>query len=428
MSIRPAVFGLSDVGRKREHNEDNFLIDEDLGLFIVADGMGGAAAGEVASSEAAKHVQKYVKEHSESLVKLASDQSQINRAAAQAMVEQAVQSACFAVHRLARSDRSRRGMGCTFDCVALAGPCVVVGHVGDSRVYLLRDGKAHRLTEDHTLVALQVKAGVLTKEQAAVSEWRSVLTQAVGVQESVPVDTLALDWVPGDILLLCSDGLHNYLQDDEIPGLFTGVSLGDMPKKLVDLANERGGADNITAVVLSFVLAKEQADVPQEKVEDAGKMMEILSKISIFEDFNYKEQAIVLAVATAHKYQPGQYVVKEGARDDDLHVVVRGKLSVEKNGIIVSELPSGGHFGEMSLVSNSPRSASVKALEPTSVLTINRAHIMSVMRKHPRLAVKLLWGFVHTLSERLRDATADIAQARQELGRGREEGPFISYE
>src|SRR4029077_8113704 len=120
----------------------------------------------------------------------------------------------------------------------------VIGHVGDSRVYLVRNGQCHRLTEDHTLIAAQLKAGTITKEQATTSQYRNVITRAVGIQESVQVDTLIVDLVPGDVFLLCSDGLHGYLTDEEIPAL-VGEDLKSVPEKLIAVANERGGKDNI---------------------------------------------------------------------------------------------------------------------------------------------------------------------------------------
>src|SRR5690349_4874417 len=133
----------------------------------------------------------------------------------------------------------------TFVGLATAGDRAVIGHVGDSRIYLLRSGQAHRLTEDHTLVNAQIKAGQITKEQAATSQYRNVITRAVGIQESVQVDTLLVDLVPGDVFILCSDGLHGYLEDEEMLPMVSTVAVGDLPKKLIEVANERGGKDNI---------------------------------------------------------------------------------------------------------------------------------------------------------------------------------------
>ena len=151
------------------------------------------------------------------------------RAAAAALVETAVQRACAEIYRMASADPSKRGMGTTFVCLVLAGTKGIIGHVGDSRVYLLRDGQCHRLTEDHTLIAAQLKAGTITREQAQTSQYRNVITRAVGIQESVQVDTLIVDLLPGDLFLLCSDGLHGYLADEELPPVVADVPLAELP-------------------------------------------------------------------------------------------------------------------------------------------------------------------------------------------------------
>jgi hypothetical protein len=314
-------------------------------------------------------------------------------------------------------------MGTTCDCVVVAGGCAVVGHVGDSRVYLHRGGKVYRLTEDHTLVAAQVKAGLITREEAAVSEWRSVLTHSVGVQESVEVDTLCVDCQPGDRLLLCSDGLHGVVTDDELASHLGAQPAAALPRVLVDLANERGGPDNVTAVVVGFAAAP-------DATADASAMIEVLRRIPLFAGLTYKEQAAVLGVANARKYPAGAEIVREGERGDELFIVARGRVAVEKDGIAIGELGPGGHFGEMGLVDDVPRSATVRALELVRILSIGRGPMMALMRKEPRLAVKLLWSFVQTMADRLRAANHEIVEARQELSLARSEAPapFIVVE
>jgi serine/threonine protein phosphatase PrpC len=238
------AFGLTDVGRKRQHNEDAMLVDTPLGLYVVADGMGGHAAGEVASNRATEVVKQHITANRHLLKDLGNNPTADSRSAAAALVEVAVQRACADIYRTAMTDASKRGMGTTFVCLAVGGNKGVIGHVGDSRVYLVRHGQCHRLTEDHTLVAAQLKAGTITKEQAAASQYRNVITRAVGIQESVQVDTLIVDLVPGDVFILCSDGLHGYMEDEEILPLVSGMAPGELPKRLIDIANERGGKDS----------------------------------------------------------------------------------------------------------------------------------------------------------------------------------------
>lgn len=421
MALTTQAFALTDVGRKRQHNEDAMLVEASLGLYIVADGMGGHAAGEIASAKSAEVVKQVVGQNVNVLKELGRDPTQQNRTAAAALVESAIQKACSEIYKLAASDTTKRGMGTTFVCLAVGGNKGVIGHVGDSRVYLVRQGQCHRLTEDHTLVAAQLKAGTITREQAATSQYRNVITRAVGIQESVQVDTLIVDIVPGDTFILCSDGLHGYLQDDEVAPLAAAVAAKELPKKFIDLANERGGKDNITAVI---VTVQGDATVAQEAAE-AQSRMEALRKIPLFRHLTYKEQTAVLSIATTRTFPAGREIVIEGQPGEELFIVIRGRVAIEKNGVEIAELRAGGHFGEMGLIDNAPRSATVRATEPTRVMVVSRSDLMNLMKRESILAVKMLWSFVQVLSDRLRATNAELSEARQELAVAQAIQPFV---
>ncbi len=419
--VTSEAHGKTDVGRKRQHNEDAMLVDPQLGLYIVADGMGGHAAGEVASARATEVVKQQITANRQVLKDLATNPTQAARVAAASLVEVSVQRACADIYRQAVADSTKRGMGTTFVCLVTAGNRGVVGHVGDSRVYLVRNGQCHRLTEDHTLIAAQLKAGTITKDQAASSQYRNVITRAVGIQESVQVDTLLVDLLPGDQFVLCSDGLHGYLADDEVPAVLGSVPIKDAPDRFVALANERGGKDNITAVVVG--IAGDPATA-QEEVSEAQSRMEALKKIPLFRHLTYKEQTAVLSIATTRSFPAGREIVTEGQPGEELFVVVRGRVSVEKAGVEIAELRAGGHFGEMGLIDNAPRSATVRAVEPTRVMVVARPDLMTLMKRESILAVKLLWSFVQVLSDRLRETNSELSEARQELAAAQAIQPF----
>jgi PPM family protein phosphatase len=410
--ISTEAFGKTDVGRKRQHNEDAMLIDAPAGLYMVADGMGGHAAGEVASARAVEVVRQHLVAHKSVLKDLAKDGNQASHAAAANLVEAAIQRACADIYRTATTDSTKRGMGTTFVCLAVSGTKGVVGHVGDSRVYLVRNGQCHRLTEDHTLIAAQLKAGTITREQAQTSQYRNVITRAVGIQESVQVDTLVVDCLPGDLFVLCSDGLHGYMTDDEVATLVTSTAAADQPDRFVTLANERGGKDNITAVV---VACGGDPTTASEEVAEAQSRMEALKKIPLFRHLTYKEQTAVLSTASTRSFPGGREIVTENQPGEELYVVIRGRVSVEKAGVEIAELRAGGHFGEMGLIDNAPRSATVRAIEPTRVMVIARADLMGLMKRESILAVKLLWSFVQVLSDRLRETNNELSESRQEL-------------
>src|SRR6267143_3511189 len=218
----------TDVGKKRSHNEDAYLVDEALGLYAVADGMGGHAAGEIASAAAVKSLRDALAGEKAVLDAFARAPSPEARESAAQAMERAVQRACADVYGVSLSDPGKRGMGTTLVALLACGRNAVIAHVGDSRAYLFRKSRAHQLTEDHTMVQEQLKRGLITKAELATAENRNVITRAIGIQRSVAVDTLITDLLPGDVYVLCTDGLHGYLGEDELPAL-----LGQEKRRLV---------------------------------------------------------------------------------------------------------------------------------------------------------------------------------------------------
>jgi len=243
--------GLSNIGRKRKTNEDAFFLDDGLGLYVVADGMGGHAAGEVASQEAVETIFGMVKRATREAGPLRDPISEEEARAACRLMESAVQAATYMVFSMAELDRGKSGMGTTISALLVSGDFAITAQVGDSRVYRIVGDTCEQLTEDHTLIAWQLKQGLITPQEASVSPHRNVITRAVGNRDYVEVDTRVLPLAPGDRYLLCSDGLHGYLRDsDVVPIVKRGGE--EAVKAFIDLANSRGGKDNITAVLVEI--------------------------------------------------------------------------------------------------------------------------------------------------------------------------------
>src|SRR5829696_2490643 len=229
----------SDLGRQRQGNEDNFFVRAPL--FVVADGMGGAQAGEVASEIAVRSF----------------DEDLPNGSLPEALVS-VIEQANKRIHERARSDESLRGMGTTTTAAYVDDESVVIAHVGDSRAYLLRDGELIRLTKDHSLVGELVARGKLTEEQAEQHPQRSVITRALGPEADVQVDIDIFPAKAGDLFLLCSDGLTSMVHEPQLRPLFEeSDSLDELGKRLIDAANAAGGRDNITVIL--FRLEEVQA-------------------------------------------------------------------------------------------------------------------------------------------------------------------------
>jgi PPM family protein phosphatase len=228
----------TDTGRQRHANEDSYFAHSPV--FAVADGMGGAQAGEVASRIAAGAFEQGIEAE----------------APAEAQLREIAQGANTEIHDLAQKDSSRAGMGTTLTAALVRDDEVALGHVGDSRAYVLRDGELKRLTKDHSLVEELRRQGRLTDEQAEEHPQRSIITRALGPEPKVRVDTMTYPARNGDVFLLCSDGLTTMVSDEEIRDiLLEARSLRSGVNRLVDAANSRGGRDNITAV--AFRLTEE---------------------------------------------------------------------------------------------------------------------------------------------------------------------------
>jgi serine/threonine protein phosphatase PrpC len=244
-------FGQSDVGRVRKHNEDAYIIDDSLGLYVVADGLGGHAAGEVASEEAVYNIRGWVRRERPKVESLITDPYDVDQQnVAEQILRGAIQAATYLIHSMAEFDETKAGMGTTTSVLMLLGRVAVIGQVGDSRIYLARDGQIAQITDDHTLIAAQIREGMLTPEEARYAPHRNVITRAVGSHEYVEVDTRVVETIPGDRFLLCSDGLHGYVEEpDEILPLLS-LPVEKVTQRLIDIANTRGGKDNITAIVV----------------------------------------------------------------------------------------------------------------------------------------------------------------------------------
>ncbi len=249
--MRIASGGVTDVGRVRTNNEDCYKIVEPLNLFVLSDGMGGEAHGEIASAMAVETVVKHCLDIEANPAAKVVGPVQPNWSARTKRLSTAIHLANKNIFKSAEENPDQHGMGATLTAVWIDGAKLSVAHVGDSRAYLLRGGSLLQLTRDHSLVAEQVRRGILTSAEAEESDMQSVLLRALGAQAEIEVDVEEHTLFPRDVLLLCSDGLTRMVTDPEIAGtLQAETNTGQAAENLVALANERGGPDNITVVIV----------------------------------------------------------------------------------------------------------------------------------------------------------------------------------
>ena len=364
----------TDVGKKRDKNEDAHLIDESLGLYIVCDGMGGHAAGEVASEKTVEFVAQYLKERRgviEAAESMPGGHFPIVK-----LVEEAIAHACQRIHGLACADPELRGMGTTITLIVAVGHKAIMGHVGDSRLYLLRGDDVHLLSTDHTLAHELVVDGLMTQEEADAGNFGHALTRVVGCQSSVQVESLLFDLLPGDVFVLCSDGFSNYLESVEQLKSLLPAELN--AQKLVDFANDQGGADNITATVMR--VTGETSKRVEEKIR-------VLSESFLCKGMPQSRLLRVLNACEEKVFKIGDKVTESG-----LYFVLRGEVDTQEE-----------VFGGISLVGETMVPRSVVA--DTSLLFLSKSRFQGLAKKLPKAGRHLYKNLSKEFAEQLTNTT-----------------------
>lgn len=367
----------TDVGRQRTGNEDAVHVDTDLGLLVVSDGMGGHAAGEVASKMAIEAAREHIEAHRDDLIEWRSSIEGPPEGELADLVEAAALSACARVFDHASGSFEHAGMGCTLTLLLVVDRRAVMAHVGDSRLYLLRGGVCHQVSVDHTLIHELVASGAIKPADAAKHPYRNVLTRALGAQRALEVDTLELPLQTGDRFLLCSDGFSGY-----VPGLDWLASqleapFEEIPQALVDYANEAGGSDNIS-VVLAEIEAGGDETQPVEIAADAAALAPLFGQLRLAEYVRLMGAGETMPV-------PAGELVAAGQPAGGMWICLEGRLAVGDR-----QLEVGAGVGAAALFAPRQAVAPLRALESSRVLRLERERLLALCRRRPRLGVKLL--------------------------------------
>ncbi len=246
-------FGMTDVGRKRDKNEDSLLVNGDLGVFVVADGMGGHQGGEIASRIAVKTVEDTISQVVRDPEATIATDMAFDRSHPGELLKYAIRVASGKIYDEACNTPHLKGMGTTVVSLYVKDGKGFVAHAGDSRAYLARDGEMKQITADHSLVAEQLRAGFITRDEIKNHKYKNIITRSVGFQGDVEVDLNQWETKKGDRFLLCSDGLSNLVDEAELKRVLCGSSPKNACKRLIEAANLKGGDDNITVVIVSIL-------------------------------------------------------------------------------------------------------------------------------------------------------------------------------
>jgi serine/threonine protein phosphatase PrpC len=394
---------VSHVGNVREHNEDAHFVDASSGVFVVCDGMGGHAAGEVASSLAVK----VVREHwtGKGVERAAQAWADTGTAEARRALLTALRDGAFAAHHAivdeARVHEDRRGMGTTFVGTMIVGNDAAFAHAGDSRAYLVRDGIAVQLTEDHTLLARLQAAGIDVDVNGDGARFKTMLTNALGIGEAPKASTFIVPLIDGDRMLLCSDGVSEYVSEQEVGELLTtSASPALAAQSLVDLALERGGHDNATAVVLR-VLEVGSASRPADRLR---RDQETLAICPLFVRMSSQQILRALRIAVERDLPASEKVPAHTLGDRVAWILLEGE--VERDG----ELRGPGSLLYLeSLVAMRPpvdREQLYSARTDLRALAIRCDDFQEFCAEDSESAELLLEGMAAVLGQQARRATA----------------------
>lgn len=409
--------GVTHTGQKRTENEDRFLVDEELGLYIVCDGMGGHASGALAAETAVATIRAKIHQSTLQLEEIRSGAVAFEQLVH--LAESAVIAASERVHGVGVTRPGAQGMGCTVTMVMTAGSRAVMAHVGDSRLYVCRDGQVHRLSTDHTMARDLVARGVLAPEEVADHPFAGSLTRALGIQPVVQVDTLVFGLRGGDRLLLCSDGLHAYIDSNAwLAGELVDDDVSGLAEELVEYANGRGGHDNITALVVA--VEDDGAVEPTAPIDvELSIKVEALELVQVFRGLDLGRLYHVMGAAQLLQFAGGEILVDA---DEDLaamYIIARGSVraSLSKGGSV--RLGPGDHFGSTTLLRPRPTRARVEAVVDTVILRLTRARFQRMVRERPYLGLLLyerIGRRVCSELDRSNEALLDIRKSVKAVG------------
>jgi len=397
-NLKPSASWVSDVGKVRTNNEDSVHVDERLGLFMVADGMGGYDAGEVASRMALDVVAEDLTAARETIIRVRFGEQPPD--AMRELLAKAIRRACKEVYEASQNDPSKHKMGCTLTSLITLGDYALMGHVGDSRLYLVREGYMHQLSTDFTMAAELLRAGAITAEQAERSPYAHQLTRAIGIQPTVRVETLVLPLKAGDRFLICSDGITNELNDDEIREILARGEAARAPAKLLGAVLNRRAADNASGVVIE--IAGNERTKRSYTTETIA--LDTLADFFLTEGMSIKDRARVLSFCDVTEHRAGTRLFEEGDILEQLVVCIDGELVVERDGRPIRTLEMDAHVGATTLIRGRPARASLVVTKPALVLELTAAGLRTLARRKPELGALVLNRLALRLSRELDQA------------------------
>ncbi len=403
--MKANAWSRTDLGNVRENNEDSHFVSLEHGVFVVADGVGGSTGGEIASGRLVEHIAEVAQELSEIA---ASGNPMFDRdhreRVFQKLLEQ-VQKANKIIYEVGKEVDPMRPPATTCDVVVLSEQAAFIAHVGDSRVYLLRGSEIFRITEDHTF------AEQLRQEQIGdadvLDRYRNVLTRSIGGRPQVDVDALFIDLQAGDHLLMCSDGVTDYLSGAELLE-YASKELGPgFVDTLVNVAKERGGKDNITAVLVQIESVAET--IRDTASFDTLKQVDILGNIALFKGLGVRDLLKIMRVVYEVSLSDGEVLDQPRGDGRCMYIVADGSVELLLDDTLVSTFTKGQHFGEYALVSDEPRATTARCVGDTLLLAVPAKRFRAIVTEDSAVGNTLLWNLLEAATRQIRVLSDEIA-------------------
>lgn len=395
MQIKEAVTRSSAGGRKV--NEDAALWLGDVPLLAVADGMGGGGAGDAAAEIAFDCLKVNASFLTSEARRVDTNRTSRGRLNINLLLESAFKWAHLEISRAARAGQRRR-MATTLLSVVVAGDHAFISHVGNCRAYLLRGGRLHRLTQDHTVAAARRSYQTAAPTETDPNEERRLL-QILG-SGNIDVDLAEVPLANDDVLLLCTDGLSQPLSEEQMAELIAPTQLDASADRLLAAAEEAGN-DNV-----AFVMARIGNERDRVSVEEVAELMR---SVFLFSDLDAAERYLLAPFLQERRYAVGDVLIEEGVLGAEFYVIVEGSVRITRDGVHLVDVGMGGHLGELTLARPSMRSATVTALEPVRVYALSRERFLKISERRPALGARLSLSLLDTVGERLRDLTDRLA-------------------
>jgi serine/threonine protein phosphatase PrpC len=396
------------VGCVRERNEDAIVSIPEHGVFAVCDGCGGKAGGQQASSIAARFISEEGSRLTQTFSDYRTEKDRELRTQILQQIARIFDEACQEIYAQSNVNAELRGMATTAVMLTIMDSSGFIGHVGDSRIYLIRRDKIYQLTEDHSFFQRLVNAGKLKPEDYDGFPYKHIISRSVGSEPTVETDTLFVDLLPNDIYLLCSDGISDLVKPVEMLSIAHYDGPEALVSKVVDLALSRGGIDNASAVVIHI---SEQMDSETRSIDFTARLA-LFAEIDLFRLLSDQELARILRIVYEEHYEAGQCIIQEGTRGDCFYVVAEGQVVVSLKGVPLTVTGPGSHLGELSLVDEAPRSASAHAQTKVTVLRIRKEDFYRLTQQDPAMATKLLWVFLEGTAKRVRELSDRLSSMR----------------